>query len=186
MTERQRRKKCKVCGEPFVTSRALQVACSVPCSLEYVKRQKAKRLERTQKEAREKVKTRREILAECQNAFNAYIRARDHRLPCVSCGRPNDGMHQRHAGHYRPVGSNPALRFHDDNCHAQCATCNNHLSGNLTAYRITLIDRIGLERVEWLEGPHEPAKWEREQLVEMRARFRKMAREANMALGGSQ
>ncbi len=84
-----------------------------------------------------------------QTVFNAYIRQRDHALPCISCGTHKG---QRHAGHYRSVGSTPELRFNEDNVHAQCATCNNHLHGNLIEYRKGLVDRIGLERVEALEN----------------------------------
>jgi hypothetical protein len=36
--------------------------------------------------------------------------------------------------------------------------CNAHLSGNQVNYRIELINRIGLDKVEWLEGKHEPLK----------------------------
>jgi hypothetical protein len=63
-----------------------------------------------------------------------------------------------HAGHYLPKGSNGNLRWNEDNCHKQCATCNNHLSGNLLQYRKTLVKKIGIDKVEWLEGPHEIAK----------------------------
>jgi len=38
------------------------------------------------------------------------------------------------------------------------------MSGNITLYRINLIKKIGIERVEWLEGPHPPAKWTIEEL----------------------
>lgn len=96
-------------------------------------------------------------IKQAQAAFNAYIRARDDALPCVSCGRHHSG--QYHAGHYRTVGANPELRFEPDNCHKQCAPCNNHLSGNLVNYRMQLIERIGIERVEWLEGPHDAKKY---------------------------
>ena len=48
--------------------------------------------------------------------------------------------------------------MHEDNCHKQCAPCNTHLSGNLVLYRVNLIQRIGLARVEALEGPHMPLK----------------------------
>lgn len=54
-----------------------------------------------------------------QSAFNAWVRARDYGQPCISCGRHHQGQH--HAGHYRPAGSNPELRFEPDNCHLQCA-----------------------------------------------------------------
>lgn len=105
-----------------------------------------------------------------QSAFNAWVRARDYGQPCISCGRNHQGQH--HAGHYRPAGSNPELRFEPDNCHLQCAPCNSHLSGNLTAYRPALIAKIGLERVEWLEGPHEPKRYRREDYQAIEAEYK--------------
>ena len=105
-----------------------------------------------------------------QSAFNAWVRARDAGQPCISCGRHHQG--QNHAGHYRPAGSNPELRFEPDNCHLQCAPCNSHLSGNLTAYRPALIAKIGLERVEFLEGPHEPKRYRREDYQAIEAEYK--------------
>lgn len=172
-----RARRCRMCKKPLVTSNTLQVACSPSCALKLARTKREREEAREQAKAREAVKTRKEWLAETQEAFNAFIRARDAAKPCVSCGRMPDGRHQRHAGHYRSVGSNPALRFEPDNVWGQCATCNNHLSGNLVPYRAELIRRIGLERVEWLEGPHEACKYTGEQLQEMKKRYRKMARQ---------
>lgn len=110
-----------------------------------------------------------------QASFNAWVRARDEGQPCISCGRNHQGQH--HAGHYRPAGSNPELRFEPDNCHLQCAPCNSHLSGNLTAYRPALIAKIGLERVEWLEGPHEPKRYRRENYQAIEAEYKAKLKE---------
>jgi len=46
------------------------------------------------------------------------------------------------------------------------------LSGNLTAYRINLIEKIGLEKVEWLEGKHEPLKLTPTQIEQMKKFYR--------------
>ena len=110
-----------------------------------------------------------------QSAFNAWVRARDAGQPCISCGRFHNG--QNHAGHYRPAGSNPELRFEPDNCHLQCAPCNSHLSGNLTNYRPALIAKIGLERVEWLEGWHEPKRYRREDYQAIEAEYKAKLKE---------
>jgi hypothetical protein len=83
------------------------------------------------------------------------VRERDYYEPCISCGRHHDGVWN--AGHYLTVGGNPELRFEPDNCHKQCVPCNKHKSGNVVRYRANLINRIGVARVEWLEGPH-PAR----------------------------
>lgn len=153
---------------------SLQVACSPACALEVARSRKEKAEKAEVRRRKEKIKTRRELLAEVQVAFNAYIRERDHDRPCISCGRVNAAKWD--AGHYRSVGACPELRFHEDNCHRQCARpCNQDLSGNLIEYRKGLVARIGAERVEWLEGPHQPAHWSVEDLIGMRANYRAKA-----------
>jgi hypothetical protein len=180
-------KKCRSCGVVFEPMRSMQKVCSPACAVALTEKAKAKkaaqvrRVERADlRERLEKAKTRGTHLRELQGAFNAWVRARDAGKPCISCGRHHQG--QWHAGHYRSVGSEPALRFEPDNVHLQCQPCNTHLSGNLIPYRINLIKKIGLERVEWLEGPHEPKKLTIAEMQEMkafyRAEVRRMKREA--------
>lgn len=120
-------------------------------------------------EAKQRVKTRGAHVLELQAAFNEWIRCRDAEQPCISCG---SYAGQWHAGHYRSVGSCPELRFEPDNVHRQCAACNTTLAGNLAAYRVNLIAKIGLERVEWLEGPHSPKKLTLPEIQEMKAFYR--------------
>jgi hypothetical protein len=158
--------------------------CTQAHAIEYAiaqaAKQAAKRRTRQKREDRQKLerlKSLSEWLKEAQAAVNRYVRLRDRGLPCVSCDRPDDGRHQRHASHYRSTGNNPALRFDLRNIHASCATCNSHLSGNLLEYRKRLIGRIGQGAVDWLEGPHEPAKWTVEQAKEIRDEYRKRCRE---------
>ena len=91
-----------------------------------------------------------------QIIFNKYIRLRDEGLPCISCQNLNPK--KVNAGHYRSVGGNPELRFTEYNCHRQCEYCNTYLHGNLIEYRKNLITKLGIKKVEWLEGSHEPLK----------------------------
>ena len=111
---------------------------------------KAKQERKEKKKAKEALLTHRDYLKLFQTVFNSYIRTRDKDLPCISCGKNNEK--QFHAGHYRSVGSCPELRFNELNVWRQCATCNTYLHGNLIEYRKELINRIGVEKVEWLEG----------------------------------
>jgi len=108
--------------------------------------------------------------AQAQKAFNAYIRQRDDKEPCISCQRHHGG--QYHAGHYRTVGAAKQLRFNEDNCHKQCAPCNNHLSGNLTEYRINLIKKIGLEKVEALESNSDIKRYSIEEYQAIEKRYK--------------
>lgn len=177
-------KKCRVaaCRTSFVPSRMGQAVCSPACALIDGPRHapKARKaladIERKDiKVRKEKLKSRAEHLKDTQHAFNAWVRARDAALPCISCGRHHEG--QYHAGHYRTVGANPELRFEPLNAWKQCAPCNNHLSGNLINYRISLLQRIGEEKVAWLEGPHEAKKYTVEELKAMTAEYRAKTRE---------
>ena len=112
-----------------------------------------------------------------QSSCNAYIRKRDAGEPCLSCkGKVNFnsyiGGSGVNAGHYKSRGGHPALRFEELNIHVQCFRCNVHLSGNIENYRINLIDKIGLDKVEWLEGPHEPKKYTCEQLKQIELTYK--------------
>ena len=176
---------------------SLQKCCSIPCAIEYVKiqteKKKAKEHNEAQKLARAELKKRKEALKsrsdwmkDAQTAFNAWIRWRDRSEPCISCGCTNPpNLHggQWDAGHYLSVGSHPELRFNEANCHKQCKSCNagagKYARKNHTVaqeYRIHLIERVGADVVEALEGPHEPAKYTIDELKAIRDKYRKMLR----------
>lgn len=182
-------KKCRVCKRTFTPHRSMAVVCSVPCSLEYARKvaeQKAARAKRDERkslrEALEKAKTRGAHLKELQAAFNAFIRARDANEPCISCDRPATWDGQWHASHYRSVGSTPELRFNEFNVHRSCSICNNFLSGNIGSYRPRLIAKIGLEKVEWIEGDHPPQKLTIAEITELKAHYRAKVREMKKAM----
>lgn len=171
-------KTCKQCGKTFTPFRSMMRVCSTHCAIidgrerRLDKEKKAARKEH--RAAKERIKSRGQWLKEAQTAFNKYIRLRDAAEPCISCGRHHAG--QYHAGHYRSVGSAPELRFEELNNNKQCAPCNNHLSGNLIPYRVNLIGKIGLDKVEWLEGPHDPKKYTIDDIKEIKAKYAKLAR----------
>lgn len=170
-----KQRKCAYCRNDFQPFRMGQKACSVECACQ-VAREKREKVERAEdKVKRDKLKSRSDWLKEAQTAFNRYIRLRDDKEPCISCGRHHEG--QYHAGHYRSIGSTPALRFAPLNVFKQCAPCNNHKSGNLIEYRINLLKKIGKEALDWLEGPHEPKKYSIEELKEIKAEYTRKARE---------
>ncbi|MGV6396967.1 recombination protein NinG [Pseudomonas caspiana] len=177
-------KVCRVasCGASFVPQRLGQAVCSPACGLldAATNREKARKslAEVGRKElraAKERIKPKGQYMREAQAAFNAWVRERDAALPCVSCGRHHQGKYD--AGHYRTVGSNPALRFEPLNVWKQCSPCNTRLSGNLVNYRVELVRRIGVDLVDWLEGPHEPKRYTIEDLKTMTTDYRAMTRE---------
>ncbi|WP_415760306.1 recombination protein NinG [Pseudomonas sp. LT1P18] len=180
-----RRKRCPTCRVMFTPGSDSQAVCGeIECAIAHGQSEKGREttrkaladVERREiKVRKEKLKSRAEHLKDTQTAFNAWVRERDSELPCISCGRHHQGKYD--AGHYRTVGSNPALRFEPLNCHRQCSPCNTRLSGNIVNYRIALVKRIGVEQVDWLEGPHEPKKYTVEDLKAMTADYRAKTRE---------
>jgi hypothetical protein len=179
-----RPKKCsvKTCRASFVPKVSFQSWCSPDCAVVIArdKREKKRKslasIERREiKVRKEKLKNRADHLREAQATFNEWVRLRDADRPCISCGRHHEG--QYHAGHYRSVGANPELRFEPLNVWKQCAPCNTHLSGNLVNFRISLLQEIGAEKVEWLEGPHELRKYTVEEIKTIKAEYRAKTRE---------
>lgn len=89
---------------------------------------------------KEKLTPLNELLKDAEREVNQFIRNRDKKLGCITCGdKVTD------AGHFIPVGENSALRFEELNIWGQCINCNRHKDGNRKVYRIELIKRIGLE-----------------------------------------
>ncbi|MEE8288973.1 MAG: recombination protein NinG [Nitrosomonadaceae bacterium] len=160
--------RCKICKVKFKSKYFLQKACVRPdCLAKWAKQDREAKAEIKHKEDKRRLKDNDKPLRdrEAQKAFNAYIRARDSDLPCISCGRFHTG--QYHAGHYKSRGAHPELRFNELNCHKQCSACNNHLSGNIANYRPMLLIKIGAEKLDWIEGPHEPKKYTCAELKEV-------------------
>lgn len=166
-------KKCRWCEQLFIPATSLQIVCTPQCALSYSRKKKEiDRLKETRAMRKAtKDKDRQYWIKKAQAAFNAYIRARDTGLPCISCGCP-DGKGKRNAGHYRPAGINTALRFHEQNCNGQCERCNTSLSGNVLMYRDGLIRKIGAEAVEWLDNNHETKRWEISELKNIEATYK--------------
>ena len=101
--------------------------------------------------------------------YSRYIRLRDSReydfkyFRCISCGRVLP-YEQSDCGHYISR-SNMALRFCEDNTHAQCRSCNRFKDGNIIGYREGLIKKIGIKKVELIEARrHETKKWSKFEL----------------------
>jgi hypothetical protein len=134
------------------------------------KRDSEKQERKVDRERKTAMKTRSDWLKEAQAAVNAYVRARDADLPCISCGRHHEG--QYHAGHYLARGSHPHLALVEANLAKQCAPCNTHLSGNQLKFRAGLIARIGLAAVEALEADTTPRKHSVDELREIRDTYR--------------
>jgi hypothetical protein len=167
-------KTCSQCPREFMPRSTTQRVCSQRCAMKVLKAKKAE--ERAQlKQRREAIKTIPQLIAEAQKDFNAYIRERDKEQPCICCGKPlgeGDVGGLYDAGHYRSTGSASHLRFDVRNVHAQRKYCNRWGAGRAVDYRIGLVARIGLEAVEALEADNTPHKWQRDELIAIRATYK--------------
>jgi hypothetical protein len=176
-----KRKRCKLksCNKLFVPGRAMQPCCSFAHEFEYATsnidelvKDGAKLREKEIKEKKKafKINDTKNLIEIAQNTVNKYIKLRDKNEPCISCKTFNAKWD---SGHYESVGGNKQLRFNTLNIHKQCYYCNCHLSANLQPYRINLINKIGLEKVERLEQDHSIKKYDVEYLTKLIKIFRK-------------
>ncbi|ARB76481.1 recombination protein NinG [Pasteurella multocida] len=190
MTKKPKEHKCKVCGNYFVKNKSTQKVCSVDCAIKLSKEESRKKREKIQRSERlatkkrmialkEKNKTHNELIKEAQEAVNKYIRTRDINKRCISCGTPliaeqlGGGFD---AGHYRSRGSAPHLRFYTLNIHGQCKKCNRYHGGNYHQFRIGLIERLGVEKVEQIEADQRPRHYSKDDLRRIKKIFNKKSR----------
>ena len=128
--------RCKICRDKFEPKYFLQKACLNPkCLAEWARLEredKADKVHRVKKKAlKDNDKSLRTKTA--QASFNAFIRARDKDLDCISCKRNNDEVAGSDSwtvggawdcGHFLTRGAFPELRFEELNANKQCKTCN--------------------------------------------------------------
>ena len=92
--------------------------------------------------------TSKTALRKADEAFSLYIRTRDAQsydgrfFRCISCGRVLP-IEKADCGHYINR-QHMATRFSEDNCHAQCRSCNRFDEGNMQGYRASLVEKVEL------------------------------------------
>lgn len=115
------------------------------------------------------------MLDKTQRIFNAYIRQRDSvngYFICISCNKSLP-IEQMNAGHYVPVKNGSNLRFNELNVNGQCIKCNCFDEFHLIGYRKNLINKIGLDAVEWLEEHrHDIKKWTYSELEDIIKKYK--------------
>jgi len=181
--KKPKRKRCKnkECNKLFVPKREMQPCCSYDCEIKYLSDpkilqkhiehgKKLREKEIIKKKKAFKMNDTKNLTEIAENVVNKYIRLRDKYEVCISCETPHAKWD---AGHYESVGSDKQLRFNTLNIHKQCFYCNGPMSANKTKYRINLIKKIGLERVERLENDHSIKKYDVEYLTKLIRVFRK-------------
>ncbi|AYN30189.1 recombination protein NinG [Buttiauxella sp. 3AFRM03] len=192
MSKKPSRRKCanKKCRQWFKPSRPEQTVCSYSCACAYGKTHTAKTKTKEEREAKRQAKKQQKAahaawrerkaavkplshwMDMTQRAVNDLIRETDlaNGGGCISCGTRN--ADSWHAGHYRTTAAASQLRFHHDNIHLQCHSCNVHKSGNIELYRINLVKKIGETRVLSLESNSATHRYSREELSTIRATAR--------------
>lgn len=187
MNRLPRKKKCASCKAVFEPARSLQKVCSPKCAADFAAKQKAQKLARANREERKslaerkaKLKTRSDFIKEAQAIVNKVARLRDILAGhgCISCGAKPQARFggSVDAGHFRSVGSAAHMRFFLPNIRLQCKKCNRDRGGMHSAYRVGLIERIGIERVEEIESMQWTAKWSVEYLQRLKKVMNKKAR----------
>lgn len=210
MPAKSRRRKCKNCKSWFHPRFSNEYWCSPDCgtAIALAKREKDRQkairaAERRRKDEaqqeRRSLKVRKAALkpdsyfrTQAQQAFNLFIRLRDHDQPCISCGETNPpDLHggQWDCGHFKTVGGFPELRFVECNAYRQCKSCNAGSAkyGGKAAtvakmYEANLVERFGQELVDWLNGPHKPNHYRRDDFIRIRDEYRAKARELKKKL----
>ena len=181
MKKTAKRRECKMCKSEFDQYKSTQVVCSPRCALGLAREKSAKKkaTETRRAWAAFNLKDKGYQTKKAQHSFNAFIRERDRGLPCISCETTSAKWD---AGHFKTVGAYPELRYEEDNCFKQCgANCNQRRGGNIHEMRKGMIARIGLERVEWLEGPHEPKHYTLDEIIEIKVTYRAKLKELKSA-----
>jgi len=103
-----------------------------------------------------------------QTIVNRLCLLLDQGLPCISCGRSDQGGRMRNAGHFKSRGSSSGLRYDLRNLHGQCVHCNLYQSGNVEGYRQGLLTRYGSDILEYLDTSPRLRAWTGPELIQMR------------------
>ena len=172
--------RCKNCKNKFEQVRFNQKFCLEPeCVRVWVESEKAKQWKKTKQKAKQDLMTLSDYLKLTQQVFNKFIRLRDKGNVCISCQKKINGV--EHASHFLSAGGHSIVRFHEDNVWTSCYKCNVMLSGNQVEYRKALIDKIGIERVEWLENNgSKEKKWTKDELKELMEKYKNKIKEMEL------
>jgi len=191
---REKKHKCAVrnCRAEFVRPQPFVTWCSPECgtvmALAKIDKQRAATAKAERKDRQEKLarfKRKADHVADCQKAFNAWVRFRDRFEPCIDCGKHSSGDALTggayDAGHYLSRGSHPHLRFDERNVFKQLKGCNRPGGTTAASFRAGVVARIGLAAVEALEADQESKHYTVDDLIAMTAHYKKLLKELKAA-----
>lgn len=183
-----KQRKCKICKELFTPNpnMFLPPTCEkMECRISYANKHLNKKAKEKKTKARVElrqfnnsdVKGRIKV---AKQVVQEYARLRDINEPCISCRKPT--AIQWDGGHFMNAEFHSKVRFNTNNIHKQCSHCNDFSASNALNYRIHLINKIGLEKVEWLEQQKGVQKYTAEYLNRLIRIFRKKIRKMKKLL----
>lgn len=178
---------CADCGTVIALAKREKDRQNAIRAAERRRKDEAQQERRSLKVRKLALKPDRHFKKQAQDAFNKFIRIRDNNQPCISCGETNPpDLHggQWDCGHFKTVGAHPELRFEELNAYRQCKSCNAGSSKYpakaatvAKQYEENLIERVGQETVDWLNGPHEMTNHRRDDFIRIRDEYREKTRQ---------
>lgn len=120
----------------------------------YIKKKIKRKENNTPLFGNDKIRIRRkpDLIKKLDKVFSLYIRLRDSMpngfFKCISCGQIKR-FENADCGHFYGR-KHMATRFDEDNCSAECSSCNRFVSDHLINYQTNLIKKIGVGRFDLL------------------------------------
>ena len=147
MIKPKRKVKCIICGEKFFRYSTFAKVCTNPdCIIEFGRQKRAKEKRKAIKEFKQSDKSH--LMKVAQQVVNRYVRLRDAKKPCCTCGTTKAKWD---AGHFLSSGGHGSVRFNTLNIHKQCFRDNRMKSGCMREYREFMVKTYGEEFVCDLE-----------------------------------
>ena len=87
---------------------------------------------------------------ELWEVFSPMIKNRD-KWTCITCSKKGDGQ-AMNAGHFKPQGTYPSIKYDTKNVHAQCSGCNKWKHGMLDVYSEKMIEKYGQDILKELSA----------------------------------
>lgn len=173
-TEPQKCKSCAMKNATPISNYRISNKSAVEDTIEFIEGLK-KGINQRKQSGTEKYGKLEELKKLAVNAFNKFIRERDcigDYFTCISCGEFKNKRFAQ-AGHFIP-STYSQLKYNEDNVHAECLQCNCIDNNHLVGYRKNLINKIGVEKVEWLESHNiaNTKKWDRQELLEIISKYK--------------
>jgi len=172
-------KKCRYCKGEFIPYNSLQKCCTnYECIKKAVFEAELIAWEKRKKKLKEKLYTQTDWIKKTQKSFNAFIRERDKDKMCISCGQKLK-KGNIDAGHLWSAGGHSNVRFNEFNVNAQCSRpCNKDKSGDINNYRLSFIERYGIDKLNELDlKAKNKKKWNIEERQEINTIYKEKLKE---------